>query len=183
MVVTSTRWDLFLPQGPDYRVPDSNMDVVHTARPVNPEIAAKIALARTADALESYGQPLRINVPQRGIHFAFEKLYATQAPEDPHVRIGYTSASGYQFGGLLGLAGIVLLWAGIFALGSTRIAVPRQAAFAGIGAGALMVVVATAGLGASITMVAAVAVMLAAGFGTYQSLPYFRAWLATRATS
>ena len=78
---------------------------------------------------------------------------------------------------------LVLLWAGIFALGSTRIAVPRQAAFAGIGAGALMVVVATAGLGASITMVAAVAVMLAAGFGTYQSLPYFRAWLATRATS
>ena len=108
MVVTNTRWDLFLPQGPDYRAPGSNMDLLQPGRPVNPEVVAKLALARTADALESYGQPLRINVPQRGIHFAFEKLYATQAPEDPYVRIGYTSASGYRLGEMLGLVGIVL---------------------------------------------------------------------------
>ena len=183
MVVTHTRWDLFLPQGPDYRVPDSNMDILHPGRLVNPEVAAKLALARTADALETYGQPLRINVPQRGIHFAFEKLYATQAPEDPYVRIGYTSASGYRFGELLGLVGIVLVWAGIFALGSTQIPVPRQAAFAGIGAGGLMVLTAIGPLGASVTMVAFVAIMLAAGFGMYRSLPRFRAWRATRATS
>ncbi|MDH3645052.1 MAG: hypothetical protein OES38_23325, partial [Gammaproteobacteria bacterium] len=182
MVVTNTRWDLFLPQGPDYRAPDSNMDILHAARPVNPEVAAKLALSRTADALETYGQPLRINVPQRGVHFAFEKLYATQAPEDPRVRIGYTSASGYQLGELLGLVGIVLLWAGIFALGSTHTAVPRQAALAGTGTGAVMVVVAIAGLGASITMIATVAIALAAGFAIYRSLPHIRAWRATSAT-
>jgi len=181
MVVTYTRWDLFLPQGPDYRVPDSNMDVMHTGRPVYPEVAAKQALARTADALEMYGQPLRINVPQRGIHFAFEKLYATQAPEDPYVRIAYTSASGYRLGELLGLIGIVLVWAGIFALGSTRVRVPRRAAFAGIGAGGVMVLTAIGPLGASVTMVAVLALTLAAGFAVYRSLPRFRAWQATRA--
>jgi hypothetical protein len=183
MVVTNTRWDLFLPQGPDYRAPDSNMDILQSGRPVNPEVAARLALARTADALELYGQPLRINVPQRGIHFSFEKLYATQAPEDPFVRIGYTSASGYRLGELLGLAGIVLVWAGIFALGSTQIAVPRRAAIAAMGAGGLMVLIAIGPLGASVMMIAFVAIMLAAGFGIYQSLPRFRAWRATHATS
>ncbi len=181
MVVTNTRWDLFLPQGPDYRSPDSNMDIIHAGRLVNPEVAAKLALARTVDALETYGQPLRINVPKRGVHFAFEKLYATQAPEEPHVRIGYTSAVGYRVGELLGLVGIVLVWAGIFALGSTQVSVPRQASLAGIGVGGLMVLTAIGPLGASVTMVAFVAIMLAAGFGLYRSLPRFRAWRATQA--
>jgi len=183
MVVTHTRWDLFLPQGPDYRAPDSNMDVLHSGRPVNPEVAAKLALARTADALESYGQPLRINVPQQGVHFAFEKLYATQAPEDPNVRIGYTSATGHQLGELLGLIGIVLMWAGIFALSSPGISLPRQVVFTGIGAGGLMVLIAIGPLGGSITMVAVVALVLAAGFAIYHSMPHFRAWRATEATS
>lgn len=183
MVVTHTRWDLFLPQGPDYRGPDSNMDILHPGRLVNPEVAAKLALSRTADALAIYGQPLRINVPQRGVHFAFEKLYATQAPLDPYVRIGYTSASGYRLGELLGLVGIVLMWAGIFALGATQIPVPRQAAIAAIGAGGLMVLIAIGPLSASVTLVALVAIVLAAGFGIYRSLPRFRAWRATHATS
>jgi hypothetical protein len=122
-------------------------------------------------------------VPQRGIHFAFEKLYATQAPEDPYVRIGYTSASGYRLGELLGLIGILVVWAGIFALGSTRVRVPRRAAFAGIGAGGLMVLTAIGPLGASVMMVAVLALMLAAGFAVYRSLPRFRAWQATRAIS
>ena len=183
MVVTHTRWDLFLPRGPDYRAPDSNMDVLHSGRPVNPEVAAKLALARTADALESYGQPLRINVPQQGVHFAFEKLYATQAPEDPNVRIGYTSATGHQLGELLGLIGIVLMWAGIFALSSPGVSLPRQVVFTGIGAGGLMVLIAIGPLGGSITMVAVVALVLAAGFAIYRSMPHFRAWRATEATS
>jgi len=183
MVVTYTRWDLFLPQGPDYRAPDSNMDVMLDGQPVYPQVAARQALERTANALEMYGQPLRINVPQRGIHFAFEKLYATQTPEDPYVRIGYTSASGYRLGEMLGLIGILLMWAGIFALGSTRFRVPRQAAFAGIGAGGLMVLTAIGPLGAPITMVAVVALVVATGFGVYRSLPRFRAWQATRAIS
>jgi hypothetical protein len=183
MVVTHTRWDLFVPEGPDYRAPESNMDIVQTARLVDPEVAAKLALSRSADALDIYGQPLRINVPQRGIHFAFEKLYATQAPEDPHVRIGYTSASGYRVGELLGLIGVVLLWAGIFALGSTQPFLPRQAALAGIGAGGVMVAVAIGALGASLTMIAAVAVVSAVGLAIFRSMPYLRAWRATNATS
>ncbi|MCZ6890238.1 MAG: hypothetical protein O7H39_17255, partial [Gammaproteobacteria bacterium] len=183
VVVTHTRWDLFLPQGPDYGAPESNMDVLHTGRQVNPEVAAKLALARTADALETYGQPLRIKVPRQGVHYAFEKLYATQAPDDPHVRIGYTSAAGHRLGELLGVIGIVLLWAGIFALGAAEIRVPRQAAFVGIGAGAVMVLIAIGPLGASVTMVAVVALILAAVIGVYRSLPRFRAWYATRATS
>ena len=32
MVVTETRWDLFLPHGLDYRSPTSNMDVVFPGR-------------------------------------------------------------------------------------------------------------------------------------------------------
>jgi hypothetical protein len=181
MVVTNTRWDLFLPQGPDYRAPDSNMDIIHSGRPVNPEVAAKLALSRTTDALESYGQPLRINVPQQGVHFAFEKLYATQAPEDPQVRIGYTSASGYRLGELLGLIGILLVWAGIFALAAPQLTMPRRVVFTGIGAGGIMVLTAIGPLGASVTMIAVVAVLLAAGFGVYRSLPNFRAWRATQA--
>ena len=183
MVVTYTRWDLFLPQGPDYRQADTNMDVLRSGRPVNPEVAAKLALARTADALESYGQPLRIHVPQRGMHFAFEKLYATQAPEDPRVRIGYTSAAGYRLGEAMGLLGILLVWGGIFLLSSAQTAMPRQAVFTGIGAGGVMIVLAVGPLGAPITLVAVAALGMAAGFGIYRSLPSFRAWRANQATS
>ncbi|MGI9324832.1 MAG: hypothetical protein ACR2PZ_06400 [Pseudomonadales bacterium] len=182
MVVTNSRWDLFLPQGPDYRAPKSNMDVLHAARGVNPEAATKLMMARAADALAAYGQPLRINVPQRGVHLAFEKLYATQAPEDPYVRVGYTSASGNRLGELLGVFGVVLIWASIFALAAAQLSVPRQLAFTGIGIGSLIVLVAVGPLGASATMLALVALILAAAFGIYTSLPTIRAWRDARAT-
>jgi len=46
-----------------------------------------------------------------------------------------------------------------------------------------MVLIAIGPLSASVTLVALVAIMLAAGFGIYRSLPRFRAWRATHATS
>jgi hypothetical protein len=117
------------------------------------------------------------------MHFAFEKLYATQAPEDPRVRIGYTSAAGYRLGEAMGLLGILLVWGGIFLLSSAQTAMPRQAVFTGIGAGGVMIVLAVGPLGAPITMVAVAALGMAAGFGIYRSLPSFRAWRANQATS
>ena len=39
MVVTHSRWDVFLPIGPRYYAVDSNMDLIQPARLVNPRIA------------------------------------------------------------------------------------------------------------------------------------------------
>ena len=60
------------------------------------------------------GQALRLSVPTQGIHFAFEKLYASQSDEVPWFAVQYTSHEGYHLGLLAGAAGVVLIRAGIF---------------------------------------------------------------------
>jgi len=128
MVVTHTRWDVFLPVGPRYLKPDSTMDLVLRGAFVNPSTGAIRTVARAADSAQTQmGQPLRISVPTQGIQFAFEKLYANRSADDATFSIRYVSSSTNHIGLLLSVSGVALLWIGVLAIGGRRIRLSRSA--------------------------------------------------------
>jgi len=177
MVVTHSRWDLFLPAGPNYRTPDSTMDLVLDGVAVDPHAAGAEALARAADAYRTQiGQPLRVSVPTQGIRFAFEKLYANQSAEDATFSIGYLSADANGVAVLLSVIGAILIWAGIAALADPRVPMPRNAAAASIALGIALVAVTTGYFGTSPVPAATVALAIAAGLGLWAGVERWRRW-------
>ncbi len=105
MVVTHTRWDVFLPAGLRYREPDTNMELISAGD----EVQRGAMAASVAGADAQMVQPLRIAVPTVGVHYAFEKLYANQSDEDARFSISYVAGDGPAQ--ILGLLGLLLLGA------------------------------------------------------------------------
>ena len=183
MVVTHTRWDVYLPVGPSYRSPDSTLDPVINARYVNGAGVGGEALARTQGAknVAALGEPLRLSVPSQGIHYAFEKLYANQSPQAATFSLGYASAHGNRLGLALSLLGVVLLWLAIVAIGGRRVPMPRSAALAVLVVGVGMLLAAIGYLGTSPAPAAALALVVAAGLGIVLAVQRLRDWHGLRA--
>jgi hypothetical protein len=160
MVVTRTRWDVFLPIGVRYGVPDSTLDLIVAGVETNPRAAAADA-RHGSSASTGVQEALRIDVPTRGIHFAFEKLYANQSPRPARFAVRYTSAEANQLGLWLSGAGVMLIWLGILALGSRRVALPRNGAIASLALGVVLLVVALGYLGASPVLASALTLLIA----------------------
>ncbi|MFQ5972253.1 MAG: hypothetical protein ACE5Q3_07950, partial [Alphaproteobacteria bacterium] len=177
MVVTHSRWDVFLPAGPRYHMPDSTMDVVLRGVRVNPRSAGGEVMARASDAYQTQmGQPLRIIVPTQGIQFGFEKLYANQSPEEAQFAIRYVSADANQLGLLLSVVGTVLLWIGVIGLASRRVRVPRLGTGAAIVAGVALLAVTIGYLGTSPVLASALALIIAAMLAARLGFERWRAW-------
>ncbi len=171
MVVTHTYWDVFLPTGNNYQQPQSNMQLVSNGISVNPA-----ALQRHSEDLNInlHNQPLPVSVPTQGIHFAFEKLYANQAPEDPQFTIRYASMQTGRMGGLISLLAVVLIWAGIIALGSQRFRLPKYLAVTLIGLGASLLVVAIGPVGSSPATPSLLALSIAVGVAGWLTVGYWK---------
>ncbi|WP_223787367.1 hypothetical protein [Marinicella meishanensis] len=121
MVVTHSFWDVYLPQGPNYQAVDSNMQVVSERRRVNPvEQGLKTSTLDRQGSLQ-VGKPLRMSVPQQGILYRFEKLYANQSDTPAGFEIRYASSSGDHIGLLISLVSVVLIWLVIFAIKATTV--------------------------------------------------------------
>jgi hypothetical protein len=75
---------------------------------------AEMAAMDRAATMPQQLQPLQIDVPSSGIHYAFEKLYANQAEEDASFSIPYTSDFGAAFGQAIALLGAALFWTGLW---------------------------------------------------------------------
>jgi hypothetical protein len=117
MVVTHTRWDVFVPQGPHYLTPDTTMDLVIDGVPTAPHLIEAEMMARVSDAYQAQiGQPLRIAVPRQGVHYAFEKLYANQSPQEAGFEVRYLAAGVDDIGLAMSVLAVVLLWIGIAGL-------------------------------------------------------------------
>ena len=182
MVVTHTRWDVYLPVGPSYRDADSTLDTVITGQLVNGAQMGGEALARARSARgAAMGEPLRLSVPNQGIHYAFEKLYANQSPRDATFSLGYASAGGARLALALSLLGVLLLWFAIVAIGARRAFMPRSAALTGLVAGVAMLLTAIGYLGASPAPAAALALIIAAGLGIWLALRRLLDWRMSRA--
>ncbi len=175
MVVTHSRWDVFLPVGPRYQEPDSTMDLVLRGVRVNPRAVGAEAMARVNDASRAQvGQPLRITVPTQGVHFAFEKLYANQSPEAAAFSIGYVSAGANQLGLLLSAVGTVLLWIGILAVASPRIRLPRLGTVAAILSGVVLLIFTIGYLGISLVPASSLALFIAATVAAWWGVQRWR---------
>jgi len=177
MVVTHSRWDVFLPIGPRYHALDSTMDLVLRGLRVNPRLAGGEVMARAGDAYQAQmGQPLRITVPTQGIQFAFEKLYANQSSEEAAFSLRYVSARGNQLGLLGSAAGTLLLWLGIAGLASSRIRLPRPAILACVVLGVAVLVGTIGFLGTSPLVASVLSLVLAVLLALWAAVQRFRDW-------
>jgi hypothetical protein len=115
MVVTRSRWDLFLPDRYHYGTPTTNMDLVSNGTPMSRDaLAAELASVERASFTPQNLQPLQIQVPSAGVHFVLEKLYANQSDEDASVSIPFTSDFGATLGQAVALLGTALFWSGLW---------------------------------------------------------------------
>lgn len=145
MVVTHSRWDVFLPIDYRYYRPDSTMDLIVPGVWANPMTMTEEAVARASDAYQAqFGQPLRIIVPTQGIQFSFEKLYANQSAEDASFSLHYVSADANMAALFVSALGTVLIWIGIVVLATRHGRKARQVAVGSLVVG-LVLLLATIG--------------------------------------
>lgn len=114
ILVTRSRWDVYLPDGIDYREPQGNLELVTAALAVDRStMEQEMAGEPQTGDIAAHDESLRLEVPLHGVHFAFEKLYANQ--DDREVGFIIPFASG--LGGRLAAAGVacstLLLWTGL----------------------------------------------------------------------
>lgn len=127
MVVTQSQWDVYLPTGPNYVALDGPMDLVFDGYETG---SMGIDMGRASEAYKAQiGQPLRINVPSKGVLFRFEKLYASQSAEEAGFAIRYVSDDVNRGAILITLACALLLWiAGAAAMPKSRLPLGRRGA-------------------------------------------------------
>jgi hypothetical protein len=145
VLVTHSRWDVYVPAGMSYARPSSNMDVVGAGESVSREdMARKLARADAEGDRPQILDPLRISVPTAGVHFAFEKLYANQADHEAWISLPYASTAGTVAGRLTATFGALLFWLGLALLlhADPRLPrVPPRVSAGVIGAGLVLVMV------------------------------------------
>jgi hypothetical protein len=113
ILVTESRWDLYLPDGLDYGHSATNMDVLSADQRVSSE-DMKVALRELSERASSPNVigPLHITVPSTGVHYAFRKLYANQGDVEAFATVAYTTASGTALGQLVSLLATGFIWFG-----------------------------------------------------------------------
>lgn len=182
MVVTHTRWDVYLPPGPRYRAPQSSLDVVVNGKPADADLMRAGALSKVAmRGGRAIGEPLRISVPTRGVHFAFEKLYANQSPRDAQFSIRYASAEGNRLGLALSALGVLLVWSAIVAIAGRRAEISRKAMLSSLLLGTALLIAAIGYLGTDPTTVAGFALVLAFLIGAWIGVVRLQSWRVSRA--
>jgi hypothetical protein len=145
ILVTHSRWDVYLPAGMSYGRPSTNMDVVGTGEAVSREDMAR-KLVRADGDRPGVLDPLRISVPTAGVHFAFEKLYANQADREAWISLPYASTAGTAVGRLTATFGALMFWLGLGLVlhADPRLPqLPRRISLGVLGSGLVLVLVCT----------------------------------------
>ncbi len=149
MIVTHTNWDVYVPPSPRYSEPRSNMDILSSRVATSMKEASADLLRAAAGSIIS-GEPLRIELPTQGLLYRFSKLYANQSADDAEFSIRYVHRNANLAGFWLSILAVIVVWAGIVAMGSKRIQTPQIFPPALIVSGAVMAVIAIGLLGASV---------------------------------
>ena len=86
---------------------------------VNPRAQNQLDSSKTQGVLQ-VGKPLRMTVPQQGILYSFEKLYANQSDVNAGFEIRYASSSGNNVSLLISIISVLMIWLVIFAIKSSQ---------------------------------------------------------------
>lgn len=121
MVVTHSYWDVYLPVGPNYQAVESNMNLITAKRWVNPKDQAINSSLSHKNGASQMGKPLRMTVPQQGIQYSFEKLYANQSDTVAGFKIRYASSGGNYVGLLISVISVLMIWLVIFSLRTSAV--------------------------------------------------------------
>ena len=159
MVVTRTSWDVLVPEDYTYDEAETNMEIIAEGVFVG---GGDMAMEQPAAGVVD--QPIRIQVPESGLRFTFEKLYANQVEGSMFVSLSYVSTESEGLGLGLSVAGTILLWLGFLGLILRRRQIPLMAILMLSGAGLVGVTVSYlhAGLAMPIQVSAGMAVLTAA---------------------
>ena len=113
MVVTRTRWEMYLPSEFEYGAPETELNIIEEGVEV---YAGDMNFSPTSGSGNVTDQPLQITVPAQGLRFSFEQLYANQTAEAMSVSIPFSSRSSAHLGVALSLVGTALIWLGFLGM-------------------------------------------------------------------
>jgi hypothetical protein len=114
ILVTQSRWDVYLPDRLRYGSPSTNMELALAGNRVSSaEMDGELARLEQSLGGQKALEPLRITVPTSGVHYTFEKLYANQFERQAWFSLPYASTGGAVAGQTANLLGVFLLWLGI----------------------------------------------------------------------
>lgn len=108
MIVTQSGWNVYVPSGPDYRTPHSNMNLGDKGKLIHHDQRPAAALAQTLP-----GDALKLKLPAQGLLYRFTKLYANQTGEDAFFTLRYTRADSGRIALAASLMGVIVLWLGV----------------------------------------------------------------------
>ncbi len=187
MVVTHTRWDVYLPDGARYDKPDTSLKTIvdgasGSSRSAWSSLDA-VSLIGTARATElPVDGTLRIGVPVQGVHIAFEKLYANQFDDDATFSIRYASTDASRYGVLLSVIGAMLIGFAIVTLrGGRRRSLTTT--FAALLTGIALLIGAMVTLSANPAPVSALTLIVAIGWAGIAATRRVRAWRVQHSTA
>ncbi len=142
ILVTHTRWDVYVPEGLSYGALSSNMEIELPGVLEKLETLSDEMMGASEDgARQRAVEPLRIAVPSDGWHYAFKKLYANQGDETAWFTLAYASGGGAKAGSWFSLIGTGLLWLGLGLLLKPHPSITRNISFAMLASGAIIMII------------------------------------------
>ena len=185
ILVTDSRWDVYLPDGVRFGDPTTNMTLARAGAPVLHDEMARELGARVGETASNVSA-LRISVPASGVHYRLEKLYANQSDVEAWFSIPYASVGATLVGQVACLTGTLLLWFLVWAGVRRDTLVPRRAAVILAGIGALLILVPARRYGVSLTPSIALSVALMAtlaGLWGWAHAAWWKARVSTASAS
>ncbi len=111
ILVTRTRWDVYLPDRLEYQEPESNMELVQDRYYVTRDrMATELAALDKDMARGSSVRPLATLVPTGSVKLAFEKLYANRSDDVAEFQVAYASSRGMDVATWLSALAVLLFW-------------------------------------------------------------------------
>lgn len=110
MVVTHSHWNVYLPEDFVYAGVESTMQILEEKIPMSRQQIVQ-ELAQLDHSQKALTEPLQISVPEQGVRYSFEKIYANQAEEDAEFSLSYIGKPEgiWSKVGILASMGVVLL--------------------------------------------------------------------------
>jgi hypothetical protein len=169
ILMTHTRWDVYVPADMSYGSPSTNLDVVADGELVSRDaMGRQLARAEAGRAEPAALDSPRISVPATGVHYGFEKLYANQSGQTAWFALSYASPAGAAAGRVTSVLGALLFWLGLclfFRLDPRLPTVPSAVSLgvAALGLVIVLALVATSHLGTLPAMLVSLVVMVGMG--------------------